>query len=191
MEVLELKNKCLLSKWLFKLLNEDGVWQELLQNKYLQNKTLAQVEAQPTDSPFWKGLMRVKEDFFSRGSFMVGNGETTRFWEDTWLGPTPLKNQYPLLYNIVQQKNVSIHDVFHNSPPLNIGFRRALVGNKWDMWSHLCVRLMGVTLTNEPDTFVWKLTQTGIFTVKSMYEDLMNGHTRFLQTYLWKLKISL
>ena len=60
-EVLELKNKCLLSKWMFKLLNEDGVWQELLQNKYLHSKTLARVEAQPNDSPFWKGLTRVME----------------------------------------------------------------------------------------------------------------------------------
>jgi hypothetical protein len=58
-EVLDLKNKCLLSKWLFKLLNEDGVWQELLRNKYLHSKTLSQVSAQPFDSPFWKGLMRV------------------------------------------------------------------------------------------------------------------------------------
>jgi hypothetical protein len=29
-EVLEIKNKSLLSKWIFKLLNEEGVWQELL-----------------------------------------------------------------------------------------------------------------------------------------------------------------
>jgi hypothetical protein len=28
-EVLELKNRCLLSKSIFKLLNEEGVWQEL------------------------------------------------------------------------------------------------------------------------------------------------------------------
>ena len=72
-EVLELKNKCVLSKWLFKLLNEEGVWQELLQNKCLHCKTLALVEAQPTDSPFWKGLMRVKEDLFIRGSFKIDN----------------------------------------------------------------------------------------------------------------------
>jgi len=188
-EVLELKNKCLLSKWLFKLLNEEGVWQELLHNKYLHSKTLAQVEAQPTDSPFWKGLMRVKEDFFIRGSFKIGNGETTRFWEDTWLGDSPLMNQYPLLYNIVQQQHASVHDVLHNAPPLNLGFRRALVGNKWDMWSHLCHRLMEVTLTDVPDVFKWNLTQNGKFTVKSMYEDFMNGHTRYLQKYLWKLKI--
>jgi hypothetical protein len=63
-EVLELKNKSLLSKWLFKLLNEDGMWQELLHKKYLRSKTLSQVSASPTDSPFWKGLMNVKEDFF-------------------------------------------------------------------------------------------------------------------------------
>jgi hypothetical protein len=37
---LELQNKCLLSKWLFKLLNEDGMWQELLRNKYIKDKTL-------------------------------------------------------------------------------------------------------------------------------------------------------
>ena len=134
--------------------------------------------------------MRVKEDFFSRGSFVVGNGETTRFWEDTWLGNSPLMNQYPLLYNIVQHQHVSVHDVMHNAPPLNIEFQRALVGNKWDMWSHLCVGLMQVTLNNVPDYFKWNLNQNGQFTVKSMYEDLMNGHTIYLQKYLWKLKIS-
>jgi hypothetical protein len=42
-EVLELKNKCLLSKWLFKLINENGVWQQILHNKYLHSKTLSQV----------------------------------------------------------------------------------------------------------------------------------------------------
>jgi hypothetical protein len=63
-EVLEIQNKSLLSKWLFKLINEVRVWQEFLQNKYLHSKTLSQVEAKPLDSPFWKGLMKVKEDFF-------------------------------------------------------------------------------------------------------------------------------
>jgi hypothetical protein len=81
-EVLELKNKCLLSKWLFKILTEEGMWQQILTNKYLKHQTLAQVEAKPTDSPFWKGLMRVKNDFFRRGFFKVGTGDSVRFWED-------------------------------------------------------------------------------------------------------------
>jgi len=49
---LEIQNKCLLSKWLFKLLNEDGMWQELLRNKYIKNKTLGSCEKKPTDSHF-------------------------------------------------------------------------------------------------------------------------------------------
>ena len=62
---MEIKNKCLLSKWLYKLLNEEGVWYELLTNKYLGDKMLSQVQVKPNDSPFWKGLIRVKEDFLS------------------------------------------------------------------------------------------------------------------------------
>jgi hypothetical protein len=48
---------------LYKLLNEEGVWQELLYNKYLWNKSLLKVTTKPTDSPFWKELMGVKDDF--------------------------------------------------------------------------------------------------------------------------------
>jgi hypothetical protein len=37
---LDVHNKCLLSKWLFNLINRDGAWQQLLRNKYLRDKTL-------------------------------------------------------------------------------------------------------------------------------------------------------
>jgi hypothetical protein len=40
---LELKNRRLLSKWLFRLINEDGIWQNLLRRKYLYNKPITQV----------------------------------------------------------------------------------------------------------------------------------------------------
>ena len=47
---LDVYNKCLLSKWLLKLLNKDGVWQQLLKNKYLRDKTLTQVQYMSGDS---------------------------------------------------------------------------------------------------------------------------------------------
>jgi hypothetical protein len=50
---------------------------------------------------------------------------------------------------------------------------------------------MEVELSNDPDEFKWKLTESGSYTVKSMYNDLMQGHTIFLRKYLWKLKIPL
>jgi hypothetical protein len=57
------------------------MWQELIQNKYLKDKNLSQVSVRPTDSPFWKGIMNCRDEFFKRGSFVIGDGRTTRFWE--------------------------------------------------------------------------------------------------------------
>lgn len=74
-ENLEIKNRCLLSKWLWKLSTEnDAMWAQILRAKYLQTKTLSQVSVRPTDSPFWKGLMKVKQAFFNRMRFAIGNG---------------------------------------------------------------------------------------------------------------------
>ncbi|XP_022682391.1 uncharacterized protein LOC111257326 [Setaria italica] len=82
---LEVQNRCLLSKWLFKLLNEEGVWQKLLRRKYLSNKTLTQVKKKKGDSQFWGGLMEIKDQFMAMGRFEVHNGKKTRFWEDVWI----------------------------------------------------------------------------------------------------------
>jgi hypothetical protein len=49
---LEVHNKCLLSKWLFKFFTGDEVWQQILRNKYLRDKTLTQVQYMPEDSQF-------------------------------------------------------------------------------------------------------------------------------------------
>ena len=50
---------------------------------------------------------------------------------------------------------------------------------------------MDVQLTDQPDNFIWRLTDTGVFTVKSMYLDLMSDHTVFLRKYIWKMKVPL
>jgi hypothetical protein len=38
---LDIQNKCLLSKWIIKLLNEDGIWQQMLKKKYLKGRMLS------------------------------------------------------------------------------------------------------------------------------------------------------
>jgi hypothetical protein len=78
--------------------------------------------------------MNFKEDFFTRGSFVIGNGRNTRLWGYIWLGDRSLADEYPTLYNIVYHKQVT---VAMDSTALNIGFRRTLSGNKWDKWIHL------------------------------------------------------
>src|SRR4051812_26739460 len=99
--------------------------------------------------------MRMKDLFFCRVKFLVGHGMSTRFWEDTWLGETPLAIQYPTLYNIVQRKEDYGGTVFQ-SIPLNIQFRRSLVGERWNSGMHLVRRLIDVQLSDQPDSLHWK-----------------------------------
>ncbi|WVZ96862.1 hypothetical protein U9M48_042445 [Paspalum notatum var. saurae] len=80
-----MQNKSLLSKLLFNLCNEDGLWQEVPRKKYLKNKTLSQVEKKPGDSHFWSCLMEIKSQFFHLCSFIfLKKGRCIRFWKDKW-----------------------------------------------------------------------------------------------------------
>jgi hypothetical protein len=80
---LQLQNKYLLAKWLINLINTDGMWQTLLQNKYLRSKSLTQVAAKLYDSHFRRGLMHMKDEVLAKGSFEIKDGTNVRFWDDT------------------------------------------------------------------------------------------------------------
>jgi hypothetical protein len=71
---IDVENKCLLSKWLFKLINEEGLWQNILKKKYLRTQTITHVQKKPGDSHFLSGLMNVKEYFLNLGHFQLNNG---------------------------------------------------------------------------------------------------------------------
>ena len=58
---------------------------------------------------------------------MIKDGSQVRFLEDSWLGNSPLRDQYPKLYNIVRKKQDTVADV--------------LIGNKLVMWNNLVSRL--------------------------------------------------
>ncbi|WVZ54040.1 hypothetical protein U9M48_004908 [Paspalum notatum var. saurae] len=186
---LEIQNKCLLSNWLFKLCNEAGMWQELTKNKYLNGKPLAQVENKLGDSHFWRSPMKVKDHFLNFVRFKLLSGNQIRFWEDKWLGNHAFKHVYPNLFNIVSKKHATVADVFRSSP-LNISFRRALVENKLHEWHNLVANLMFVNLEEGNDTFVWGLHKLGFFSVKSMYNSLINNGIVVSQK-IWHLKIPL
>jgi hypothetical protein len=96
--------------------------------------------------------MKVKEEFFARGDFIIGNGESVRFWEDTWLGDRPLSVHCPSLFNIVRHKNIFVASVLAEAP-LNIEFRRALTGRRWDRWLNLLHKLIDVQLNDTADLF--------------------------------------
>lgn len=74
---------------------------------------------------------------------------------------------------------------------LNISFRRALVGDRLRLWLELVSKVLNVVLTMGNDSFVWSLKKDSIFTVKSMYTDLMQSNRLPSRDIVWKLKLPL
>ncbi|WVZ55695.1 hypothetical protein U9M48_006322, partial [Paspalum notatum var. saurae] len=145
---LEAQNTCLLSKWLYKLINEDRI--QLLRKKYLKNKTISEVFWKRKDSHFLSGLIKGKD----------------------------------------QKKHSSVAHVISTNP-LNISFRRALVGDKLIKSNDLVARIAFVQLDGQHDKAIWSLTKYGYFTVKSLYNFSVNQSALPLNKKLWKLKLPL
>ena len=132
----------------------------------------------------------MKDFLLARGKFVVKNGKQVRFWEDWWVGHEPLMKQFPGLYNIVRKRNQTIASVFSRIP-LNIAFRRALMGDRLRQWNVLVSLVAHVNLGEIKDQFVWKVNQSSIFSVKSMYSSLMEENTIPVNCVAWKLKVPL
>jgi hypothetical protein len=160
----------------------------MLKKKYLKGRTLSQVQKKNGDSHFWSGLMEVKDLVLQRGRFRVQDGTQTRFWEDLWLGKDPLMLKYPNLYRIVRKKNVSVAEVL-STIPLNVSFRRALVGDNWDKWLSLVGNVMMVNLNDRKDSFIWTANKN--FSVKNMYNDVVLRAGTPVSCWVWKAKIPL
>jgi hypothetical protein len=77
------------------------------------------------------------------GNFILHDDRQIRFWEDSWLGITPLKIQYLNLYNIVRKKGVTVAKIF-SLRPLNISFHKNLVAKNLLFWHALVIRLMDI-----------------------------------------------
>jgi hypothetical protein len=73
--------------------------------------------------------------------------------------------------------------------PLNISFRRALVGDNWVNWVKLVEGLLEVQLNSRSDTFVWNISKT--FSVRAMYIDLITREGVPFDVSSWKAKVPL
>lgn len=134
--------------------------------------------------------MKVKSTFLHFGSFGLNYGNLIRFWEDKWLGNFILREKCPTLFNIVSKKHATVASVF-STVPLNVSFRRALIGHNLSFWQDLIARICHVQLNKIDDIFRWNLNQYGLFTVSSMYNALISIGNILFDMNLWKLRMPL
>ena len=73
-----------------------------------------------------------------------------------------------------------VKEVF-STTPLNISFRRALVGDKLHDWLRIVDMLLNIILQEGRDNFTWSLQANGCFTVYDMYKNLVNSGIKVIQ----------
>jgi len=67
-----------------------------------------------------------------------------------------------------------------SASPLNISFRRALVGNKLLEWLNLVEKVSNIELVDGSDYFKWNVTKSGLFSIRSLYLHLIDTQSPFL-----------
>ena len=119
----------------------------------------------------------------------MGCGHQTSFWKDVWLGECSLKIQFPRLFKICQDQEISVQAAAATNWELS--YRRCF-GEAEMEWRELMAKLEAVILTKVDDKVCWKLEHSGKFTTRSMYRFITYaGVTDVQMMEIWKAKIPL
>jgi hypothetical protein len=133
-------NISLLAKWRWRLLsNDDSIWKGVIRSKY-GGDAIGRVELGGECVPWfsslwWKDITSIGSNldtnWFSHGvEKNIGNGLTTSFWRDRWVGDTTLEERFPRLYSISTQKEDTVATVRGEPNSLTWNFRWRLLHNK-------------------------------------------------------------
>ena len=60
--------------------------------------------------------MKIKDEVFANGSFIIKDGSKTRFWDDIWEGQVPFKDKYLSLYKVVHDPHATVAKVMATRP---------------------------------------------------------------------------
>ncbi|RVW69397.1 LINE-1 retrotransposable element ORF2 protein [Vitis vinifera] len=108
------RNLALLGKWLWRYPREgSALWHQVILSIYgsHSNGWDANTVVRWSHRCPWKAIAQVFQEFSLITRYVVGNGDRIRFWEDLWRGDQPLGTQYPRLFRVVVDKNISISSV--------------------------------------------------------------------------------
>nr|GEV07017.1 RNA-directed DNA polymerase, eukaryota [Tanacetum cinerariifolium] len=107
-------------------------------------------------------------DLISHCKIRVGNGLSTSFWNDLWIGYAHLRYMFPRLYELDSNKECTVADKMN--APLTSSFRRTVRGGAESLQlAHLLDLLGPVILSNMEDRWIWDMNGDGVYRVKDVH----------------------
>jgi hypothetical protein len=104
-------NVGLLCKWWWKLEHEEGIWEDIVRQKYMKNICVFQVRYKASNSPVWNDLIKIKNVYIKGGVLRLGDGKNIDFWHNIWCEPLSLKDRFLELYKICFDQDCSVMKV--------------------------------------------------------------------------------
>jgi hypothetical protein len=153
----------------------------------LREKPLISVKQRQNDSQFWKKLLSLREVFFKYCKMVVGNGCRTSFWKNFWIDDGPLAVNFPILFDLALNKDVTVNKVLSSNFEA-LSFRRRMTGNLQVFYDDLVALCSNCTLTDQEDKLNWCLGTQG-FTVNSLYKKNSMDQIKVPYRFLWKTKL--
>jgi hypothetical protein len=126
-------------------------------------------------SIWWKDVCKLEGDgrwFAEAAVKKLGDGNTTLFWTDFWLGNFSLKDCFPRLFSISTLKEAYVAEAgswVNDCWCWSLGWRRNLLVWEEDLLREMMTCLQGVSLSSTTDKWVWSEAADGVFTVNSCY----------------------
>ena len=112
------KNKALLFKWLWRLMNQNrdqALWKKVIVDKYELESGMFPHSRLPHShfSPIWKQiwLTMFERPFCDGVKFLLGKGNRIIFWSDLWVMEVPLKDRFPRLFSICLDQSSLVKDL--------------------------------------------------------------------------------
>ncbi|CAO2199159.1 unnamed protein product [Urochloa humidicola] len=109
------QNKGLLTKFLNKLHQRPSTnWQRWFHRLYGQGAGRDLGDPHYLDTPVWKSLLTLLPQFRSCTKVHLGDGRTTSFWLDHWIGQGSLASMFPALFSHVSRCNMTVQAALQN-----------------------------------------------------------------------------
>ncbi|XP_071699108.1 uncharacterized protein [Rutidosis leptorrhynchoides] len=176
------KNLALLGKWFWRAKTEpNSLWVSVIKSIYGYNELLPPTCSSGSigGSSVWSnislaGIMIEKMDIEFASSFLkaIGDGADTLFWEDPWIGGTPLKHRFSRLFHLDEDSSAKVIDRvtwIDRCIVYNFRWHRDVSGRTRNDLESL-VELLNVYVKQDKTTnsWIWNLAGNGIFTTKKM-----------------------
>ncbi|XP_026454189.1 uncharacterized protein LOC113355526 [Papaver somniferum] len=112
LRILEVINKALLMKLLWKIENEDVEWTLFMRSKY-KDKNGEWIKYHK-HSTIWPGLKWVISEVQEGSRWIVGDGENISVWRDKWIKDYALIERHLVDEYIMQNGTMRVKDLIHN-----------------------------------------------------------------------------